>query len=635
MAVNYEKAAERIIHELGGKKNIATVTHCVTRLRFVLKDESVVDDEKVKKIKGVLGVMKKGGQYQVIIGSEVANCYKEVVKIGGFSSDAKEEENKPKQKLTPKTVVSAILDAISGSISPILPAIIGGGMIKLVCSILGLIGVPADNMTYQLLAILGAAPFYFLPLLLAYSASKKFGCNTALAMGIVGVLEHPDLINLLAGEAAVTFLKIPVYSEKYASSVIPAILICWVLSYVEKLVDKITPGWTKTVFKPTLIMLIMLPLSIIVLAPAGAFCGNGLQFVLNWLNGRAGWLTMMIFSAAMPFIVMTGMHHAFVPGCLSDLATNGFDTLLIPAMLASNLAEGAATLAVALRSKNSDLKAVSGSASASALIAGITEPALYGVTLKYKRPVIAACIGAGCSGLFIGIVNLKAYVYATPAFISIVQFISPKGGMNFIYALIAAAISIVVTFVMTLVLGWEDPVEEEEENEESKVNEADEEQVVDVKAVEEKTSEKKEGKVVIEAPVPGKVIPLDQVNDETFATGILGKGIAVEPSEGKVYAPFDGVCENLFDTLHALALVSDTGIVMLIHVGLETVALEGKPFTAHVKTGDRIKKGQLLLEFDMEEIKNSGCETVTPVLITNEDEIGKVSVENGNIVIGG
>ena len=624
MAINYEKTAEQIIRELGGKENIASATHCVTRLRFVLNDESIVDDEKVKNIKGVLGVMKKGGQYQVIIGSEVATCFKEIAKIGGFSSDTNANENKPKQKLTPKSVATNILDAISGSISPILPAIIGGGMIKLVCSLLGLAGVPSTNMTYQLLTILGAAPFYFLPLLLAYSASKKFGCSTPLAMGIVGVLLHPDLINLLAGEAQVTFLHLPVYSEKYASSVIPAILICWVLSYVEKLVDKITPGWTKTVFKPTFILLIMLPLSIIVLAPAGAFCGNGLQFVLNWLNGRASWLTMMIFSAAMPFIVMTGMHHAFVPGCLSDLATNGFDTLLIPAMLASNLAEGAATLAVALRSKNSDLKAVSGSAAASALIAGITEPALYGVTLKYKRPVIAACIGAGCSGLFIGLVKLKAFVYATPAFISIVQFISPKGGKNFIYALIAAAISIVVTFVMTLILGWDDPAEENEESE----NE------VSASTTSE-TPAHLEDKIVIDAPVKGKVIPLEEVNDPTFATSVLGKGLAVEPTEGKVYAPFDGICENLFDTLHALALVSDTGIVMLIHVGLETVSLGGKPFKAHVKTGDKIKKGQLLLEFDIDEIKNSGCETVTPVVITNEDEIGKVSLENEKIVIGG
>lgn len=625
MAMDYGKTAERVIRELGGKENIESVTHCVTRLRFVLKDDSVVDDEKVKKIKGVLGIMKKGGQYQVIIGNEVSVCYKEVIRIGGFSSDVKADENKPKEKLTPKSVVNGVLDAISGSISPILPAIIGGGMIKLICSILGLVGVPAENMTYQLLSVLGAAPFYFLPLLLAYSASKKFGCSTPLAMGIIGVLVHPNLITLLAGDLPVTFLKLPVYSETYSSSVIPAILICWVLSYVEKMVDKITPGWTKTVFKPTLIMLIMLPLSLVVLAPIGAFCGNGLQFALNWLNSRASWLTMMIFSAAMPFIVMTGMHHAFVPGCLSDLASNGFDTLLIPAMLASNLAEGAATLAVALRSKNSDLKAVSGSAAASALIAGITEPALYGVTLKYKRPVIAACIGAGCSGLFIGLVHLKAYVYATPAFISIVQFISPDGGKNFIYALIAAAITIVVTFVMTLVLGWDDPVEEADEDEEETASEP----------TTTTAPAKIESKTVIEPPVPGKVIPLEQVNDETFASGILGKGIAIEPSEGKVYAPFDGTCENVFPTLHALGLVADNGITLLIHVGLETVGLEGKPFKAHVKAGDRIQKGQLLLEFNIEEIKNSGCETVTPVLVANEAEVGTVTVENGNIIIGG
>lgn len=301
--------------------------------------------------------------------------------------------------------------------------------------------------------------------------------------------------------------------------------------------------------------------------------------------------------------------------------TSAYDSLQLCAMLAGNLSQGAASIAVALRIKNKDMKSVATASGISALTAGITEPALYGVTLRLKRPAIASAIGAGISGLFIGIVKLRAYAFTTPSLMAMPMYLGPgeAGVRNLIYAIIAAVISIVVTFVMTLVLGWDDPVDEDEEDDDTT----------------EATETTADGKIVIAAPIKGEIIPLESVNDATFSTGILGNGYAIIPSEGKVYAPFDGVCEQLFDTLHALCLKSKSGAEVLIHVGLETVSLEGKPFKAHIKSGDSIKKGDLLLEFDIDAIKAAGCEISTPVIVSNEDEIGSISIVNDSIVIGG
>ena len=633
MAKDYSVTARKLVNALGGEGNITSLTHCMTRLRFILKDEAIIDDETVKAISGVMGVMKKAGQYQVIIGNDVQVCYNEVLKLGNFAAESKGEKG-GKEKLTPGVIGNRVLDAITGSLSPLLPAILGCGMIKLLNIILNMAGVPETNMTYQLLNILGDAGFYFLPIMLAYTASRKFGCTPAIAMTVTAVLLHPELAAMFAGEAPVNFIGLPVTAASYASSVIPALLIAWIMSYVEKLVDKITPGWTKTILKPMLTLLIMLPLALVILAPAGNLIGNGLQFGLSWLHERAGWLTMLLLSAGMPFIVMTGMHQAFTAPIVKSLGTVGYDNMLLPAMLASNLAQGAACLAVSIRSKDTELKSVSGASAVSAMVAGITEPAMYGVTLRLKKPLMAACMGAGLSGLFIGVIDLKSYALVSPGFLSIIQFLSPAGGINFIYALIAAVISVVVTFVATLILGWEDPAAAAEDAEDRGVVLTDStENFVAASAGTDGKAKKKH--IIIESPVPGKVVPLETVPDETFSSGILGKGFAVEPSEGKVYAPFDGVCETIMDTLHAMALTADNGVSILIHVGLETVGLGGKPFKAHVHTGDRVKKGQLLLEFDIDEIKNSGCETIVPVLAVNGAEFGNVTIENNTMIIGG
>ena len=424
---------------------------------------------------------------------------------------------------------------------------------------------------------------------------------------------------MLAGDSATyLFGVIPVVHGSYSSSIIPAMLSTLLLKYVEKLVDRITPEWSKSFLKPLLIVMIVTPITLCAIAPLGLIIGNGLQSVINGIYGFAPWLAMMLFAGFMPFIVMTGMHWAFVPASMLGISGVGYDLMLLPAMLCSNTAQAGATFGAAFKTKDKETKKMAFPAAVSALLAGVTEPAMYGVTLKLKKPMVAACISGGIGGLIVGILQVKSYAFVTPSMTSLVQFISPDGGKNFLYAVIIFAVTLVLSFVLSFILTKGEA--EEEAAEETELQ---------------KSAAVLTGKVEIEAPVKGKVISLTEVKDNTFATGILGEGFAIVPSEGKVYAPFDGVCENLFDTLHAIGITPDNGIEMLIHVGLETVALKGEPFKAHIGNGEHFKKGALLLEFDIDAIQKAGCEIQTPVIITNAEELGGVTVENERLVIGG
>lgn len=614
-----KQIAQQVLAAVGGAGNVSSVTHCMTRLRFVLKDQTIPNKDEISKIKGVVGVNISGGQYQVIIGNSVGNVYREMLALGGLS----DTQNGPavKQKVNP---ISAALDFIAGCMTPLFTAIIAGGLIKVLLVIFGptLLGLMSDTSdTYILMNALGDAPFYFLPILVAITASKKLGCNSFLAAMVSSMLVYPNLITLLSSDTPTyLFGVIPVMHGSYASSIIPAMLATILLKYVEILVDKITPDWSKNFLRPLLIVIITAPITLCLLAPLGLMIGNVLQVVINTIYGFAPWLAMLLFAGFMPFIVMTGMHWAFVPACLMSLADPGFELMLLPAMLCSNIAQAGATFGAAFKTKDKDIKQMAFPAAISALLAGVTEPAMYGVTLRLKKPMIGACIAGAIGGLIAGFVNLKAFAFATPCLTAIVQFISPEGGSNFMFACIIFAVVLVLSFVLAFIL-----------------TPANAEEASDTPAAPETTPASAPlcDKIVIEAPIPGEVIPLTEVKDQTFASGVLGEGYAIVPSEGKVYAPFDGTCDNLFDTLHAMGLVSDSGVELLIHVGLETVKLNGAPFTAHIKSGDTFKKGDLLLEFDISAIQAAGCEIQTPVIVTNAEDVGDISIQGRNIVIGG
>lgn len=613
--MDYTNCAKEIVKELGGQENITALAHCATRLRFNLKDESIVDDAKVKAIKGVMGVMKKGGQYQVVIGNAVADCFAEIQKLGAISDTP--TGTGEKKKVTIGSLFNSLLDVISGCMAPVLPALMVSGMVQLLYVILtNICGLDANTQTMQILNAIGQSGIYFMPLLIAHSAAKKFGSTPAISVAIMGVLLYPSFTALLATGEAVSFLGIPVFAATYSSCVIPPILIAYVLKWVEKLIGKVTPSWTRVVFKPMLVMLIMAPLAFWILGPIGAMVGDALAAGINWLQGTCGWLTLMIGGALMPLLVMTGMHYAFLPTAIQSISTTpGYDPFLLPGMLCSNIAQGAACIGVAIKTKSKDERSLAIASATSALFAGITEPAMYGTTLKFKKPFIAAIIGGGVSGLIAGIFSLKEFAVVSPSMIGTVGFMGGENPIgNFIIAIIAMVISFVVTLIFTLILFKDEtPVETTEEAEETKAVTTGE-------------------TISISSPINGTTIALKDVNDDAFASEVLGKGLAVIPSEGKVYAPFNGKVDTLFDTLHAIGLVSDDGVEMLIHIGLETVRLDGKGFTPHIKTGDTFKKGDLLMEFDIDFIKGEGYDITTPVLVTNADSYSNISIENPQAV---
>ncbi len=610
--MDYSVTAKKILEKVGGEKNVASVTHCMTRLRFVLKDESIVNDDEVKAIQGVAGVMKKAGQYMVIIGNDVAKCYKELLKLGSFEESAGGGTG----ARTKQNPVMTILDIISGCMAPVIPAIIGAGMVRVLLIVLGF-WIPAENQTMQLLTMIGDCAFYFLPILVAFSAGRKFNTNPFLVAAVVGVLIHPNFIALLEGaENGVTFLGIPVTQATYSSTLIPSILTAWAMSYIEKLIEKITPSITKNFLKPTLILLISAPVAFVILGPLGSLAGNVLAAAMAWIQAHMSVLAAVIMAAAMPFIVMTGMHWAFIPMVFAALETPGGEFLMLPAMLISNLAQGSSCLAVALKSKNSGLKQNAAASGCSALLAGVTEPALYGVSMPLKKPLAAVCIASAITGAIGGFTHLSAFAFATPSLVSFPQFIGAERN-NMALAIVIAVIAIVLSFVLTWVLGFEDP----EEAGEGKA-----------KAASHDTDTSSETEKIMYAPLNGNAVPLSQVDDETFASEMLGKGIAVIPSEGKVFAPFNGEVVTVFPTKHAIGLKADSGVELLIHVVLETVGLDGKYFTSHIKDGQRVRKGELLLEFEPEKIRAEGYDIITPVIVSNSDDYSDIISYTGQQV---
>lgn len=613
MAQDFKKLASSVVDAVGGVGNVTNLTHCMTRLRFILKDEAKASDETVKNIPGVMGLVKQGGQYQIIIGNNVAAAYKEILALGvdgGATVDASEQ---PKQKWTLKRVGMTILDAIIGTMTPLIPAIIGGSMVKLLAMLLLMTGVVGEtNSTYVLLNTIGDAAFFFLPILVAVSASKKFGTNTYLAVAIAGLMVHPVFMDLMAKAAegqAVTLAMLPITSVKYTYTIIPAIVMSWLLRYIEAGVDRITPLVTKNFLKPMLILLVGAVIAISIVGPAGVWLGNGISAVVYGIHGKLGWLAVAIVGAIWPLLVMTGMHRVFTPTIVTTIAETGSEAMVMPSEIGANMSLGGVSLAVAFKTKNRELRQTALAAASSALIAGITEPALYGVAIRLKRPMIASVITGFIAGAVAGLAGLASHSMAAPGLFTSVQFIDKDNPTSISWIAAVMAISVVVSFALTLILGFEDiPVEEDE---------ADMVTPASVKLM---------------APMKGAVMGLHDVADEVFSKGLLGKGMAIEPVDGKVVSPIAGTVTTVFPTKHAIGLTDDHGMEVLIHVGLDTVSLNGEPFEALVAAGDRVEVGTELLQADLDAIKAAGLPTTTVVVITNTDEFKDVTpVEPGNV----
>ncbi|AVQ37477.1 PTS beta-glucoside transporter subunit EIIBCA [Clostridium botulinum] len=616
--MDYKKVGLQVLELVGGTKNVNKLTHCATRLRFELNDKSKVEMKKLEDLPGVISVVDKGGQFQVIIGNDVQTSYRAIInETSGLINSPNKQHNKNVKK---ENIVSRFISVISTTFTPMIPAITGAGMIKAVLSILSLTGLlSADSQTYYLLDTIADAAFFFMPILLAYGAAIKFECNPILAITIGGTLLHPNLASLMTSGKAVYFIGIPVRLTNYAGSVLPIIITVWAMSYIERFAEKISPSIIKFFTKPLIILLLTAPLALIVIGPFGTYLNDLVAAGAAFINGKASWLIPLLMGAFQPFLVVTGTAWAMTPIATMQLTNNGSEMINGPGMLASNIAQGAATLCVAVKSKNKNLKQLAGSAGTTALL-GITEPSLYGVTLKLKKPLIAAMIGGGCAGIYAGLSGLVRYAFVSPGLAALPAFIG-KNPMNIIHALITCLIAFVVTFILTWILGFEDPIDEKSIK--TSVTNKNETTISDTNIIE------------IASPLSGKLIPLSQVNDDVFSGELLGKGMAIVPNNGNVVSPIEGIVSTVLESKHAVALQGDNGVEILIHIGLDTVNLEGKHFKSCVKNGDKVKIGDKLIEFDINEIKKLGYDTVSPVIICNSDKYETIVGEKENEVTFG
>ena len=602
MKKDYGSSAKQLVQAMGGKDNITRVFHCMTRLRFYVKDRSKIDEAAIKKLSEISGVNWHQDQFQVIAGNEVNEMYAELVKMGIPNDDTDSSVQASAEK---KSVASAIVDSITGCMTPMIPALTAAGMIKVVMTLLTTFNLVTDtSSTYQVINFIGDAAFYFMPFLIAANAAKVFNVNQSLALIIAGVFLHPNFTAMIASGDPITFFSIPVTPTTYSYSVIPVILMVWIMSYIVKLVDRITPRIVKLILHPTLVILISAPIAIIVVGPLGGIIGDGLAVAIDFLSAKLGFIIVGILGAAFPFIVMTGMHHALTPIGLNAVATGG-DTLIFVSQVCSNVAQSGASFAVAVRSKDPNMKQLASASGVSAIM-GITEPALYGVTLKLKRPVVAAAIAAGIGGIVGGLLQVTLYI-AQNCILALPAFIGEKGISNFLYGVIMILVSFVGAFVLTLIFGFKDEIGEESTSSEAPA------------AAEASEAKPLVEKIQILSPADGTVKDITEVPDPTFADKVLGDGAAVIPADGKIYAPADGTVVNIMDTRHGIMFQTAQGVELLIHIGLETVNLKGKYFTAHAENGAQVKAGDLLVEFDLDAIVKEGYDPITPIVVTNGD----------------
>ena len=609
MAKNYADIAQTVLRLMGGEQNITHFEHCSTRLRFSIADPAKVDREKLKAAPGVMGVVGSGAQCQVVIGNDVIEVYDEINKIASFSA-APSSAPAGKQNFG-----SVVLDLMVGIFQPLVPAIAGGGILKAFLALFALIGLmDKSSVLYQVLINVADAPLYYLPLLVAVTMSSKINCNRLTAVATVGALVLPNTVKLIAGAEPAVLFGITIQNVNYAYQVFPAILAVAVLYYVEKFITKITPKAIRVFFVPMMCFIVVFPLTLLVLGPIGLELGRGLTTVMLTLYKHVGWLGVGLVAAVLPLLISLGAHKAFIPYVISSLGELGYEILYNGASLAHNISEGGASLAVAFKTKNHDLKSAALSSGISAIF-GITEPAIYSVTLQHKKVLYSVMLGSFISGSFIGLMAVKAFVAMGPGLAGMAMFVDPENAMNVVWAFVGFGIALVVSFVATLFL-YKD---EAPAANAAPVPEADSENV-------------KAGSLV--SPLDGKVVLLNDVKDEVFSTGVLGKGVAVLPVKGELYSPVDGTVTMVPDTKHAISVLDASGAEILMHIGMDTVELNGKFYSPHVKAGDTVKKGQLLITFDIDEITKAGYDITTPIVITNSDNIGVKVVAQGDISAG-
>ena len=605
----YQELAQEIVKQVGGKENIRGLTHCITRLRFKLKDESIASDDILKEMDGVVTVMKSGGQYQVVIGNHVPLVYADVVALTGIGETSEEAE----AEAEPMKFFDRVIDIISGCFQPFLGALCAAGMIKGLNALLVFLGTVISGFNYTVeggnylvLNAIGDSVFYFLPVIIGYTSAKKFKLQPMVGMVIGAALCYPSIqLSAMTGAEPIgqlfvvdyffKFMGIPMLANNYVSTVIPVIAIVALAAYIQKWAKKIVPELLANFFVPFIVLLISLPIGFLVLGPIISILTGLLSAAFAALNS----FSPIIFGAVVGFVwqglVIFGLHWSLIPLAMINLAELGFDNVLA-ATFGASFAQTAVVLAMYFKLKDPKLKSLCIPAVISG-ICGVTEPAIYGITLPKKKPFVYSMIGGGVAGAFISAVGVKSYTMGGLGIFGVVNFINTSTGdasgmvNSFIAIIIASAIGFLLTYFF-----WKDDY---------------------VPAEVQKEVVREVAKEIVKSPIEGTVLPLTQAKDKAFADGILGKGVVIEPTEGKLVAPFDGTVLSLFPTKHAIGIVSTNGLELLIHIGLDTVQMNGVGFESFVAQGDSFKAGQTLLEFDIEKIKAAGFNTQTPVVITN------------------
>ena len=613
----YENLAKEILGNVGGKENINSLTHCVTRLRFRLKDESKANDEALKNNPGVVTVMKSAGQYQVVIGNHVPLVYADVCELAGISNGTQQVEDE-----APQGLFNKLIDIISRCFQPILGPLCAAGIIKgLNALLVFILGSSFSNSgTYMILNAIGDSIFNFLPIILGYTAAKKFNVNVIVGMIIGATLCYPTIQTdtlSAAGKAIGTlpfigsyytkFIGIPFVSGNYTSTVVPVICIVALAAQIQKIAKKFVPEMLQNFFVPFFVLIISLPIGLLVIGPVVSLLTTVLSNMFAGLYAFSPIVTAFVIGALWQCLVIFGLHWALVPMAMVNIGNLGYDTIL-PGMLGTTFAATGVLAAMYLKLKDENKKALAIPGVISAFC-GVTEPAIYGFLLPEKTPFVFSCIGGAVGGAIMGTVAAKQYVIGGLGIFSVVNYISPKGNATgMVVSLIAGAVSLVVGFVLTMIF--------------YKTND---------QQVENKEVTKLEEETIL-SPIKGEVKPIEESSDAAFASGALGKGVVILPEEGKVYAPVTGTVTVLFPSLHAIGIMSDAGVELLIHIGINTVQLNGEGFTAHIKQGDQIKQGQLLVEFDMNKIKEAGYSLETPVLVTNYADLKEVKNTNASSV---
>ena len=597
---DYDKLAVDIIKAVGGKENIVKASRCATRLRLVLKETTNEAKENVSNLTGVITVVESGGQFQVVIGTHVGKVFDKVASELNLDSNTIEDEPKA-------SILNRIIATMSAVFAPFIYILAAAGILQ-GCLILINMANPSFSSTgtYEVLSFMSWAPFTFLPIFIAITASKHFKCNAFIAVACCAALVSPtwaEIASRIANGESVRFLGISLAETTYTSSVLPPLFLVWILSYVERFVDKKLPEVIKALFTPFICMVVMVPLTILVIGPLSDSLATGIANGYNALYNVAPAVAAAVIGGLWQIVVIFGVHWGVTPMCLANYDLYGMDTFQAFQTMAV-IAQAGAVFGVFVKARNKQTKNIALSAGVTGIF-GITEPAIYGVNLRFKKPFICGCI-AGAIGAVVGsFFNIAYYAYAgLPGLLTVVNSITPDNPKSIIGMLLGAAISFFGAIALVQIVG----IGEKETNEEKQD-----------KKIEEGQPILNMGVNAIKSPISGKVIELEKVNDPVFSSGAMGKGIAIEPMDNKVYAPFNGTIEFIAETKHAIGLLSEDGVEVLIHVGMDTVKMQGRGFNVKTSVNSKIKAGDLLLEFDRNAIEKEGYSLITPVVITNAD----------------